>query len=354
MRSSLLRSAALLLIPITCAFAQNPAPQTNPAPGKAPMNGYDRSVKLPGYQDPYAGKPKVLFVADLHTGNQIAHDAVSHAMASMEEVARKAGIVVYLRTDTNWISAEDTYGKGDYVKGGSKGAKGRSLKDFAAVVFYTNGETEMTDQQKEDLLAYIRSGKGFVGIHTAAATMYKYPAYADMLGAYFDNHPWGIITAKIKVERPDFPGMEAFVGQPTVTEEFYQMMAPTTAPKSTCSPASIPPPSTSTAPTSTAPTPTSPSPGSRTTVRAASSTPPSATPTPPGTIPAFRTCTWTPSNGPRASSNIQSSPTPFQSTNAPACCGPHFVFRRTLKATEIPIISFVSQPLGRLTDCNKK
>lgn len=226
MRSSLLRSAALLLIPITCAFAQNPAPQTNPAPGKAPMNGYDRSVKLPGYQDPYAGKPKVLFVADLHTGNQIAHDAVSHAMASMEEVARKAGIVVYLRTDTNWISAEDTYGKGDYVKGGSKGAKGRSLKDFAAVVFYTNGETEMTDQQKEDLLAYIRSGKGFVGIHTAAATMYKYPAYADMLGAYFDNHPWGIITAKIKVERPDFPGMEAFVGQPTVTEEFYQMMAP--------------------------------------------------------------------------------------------------------------------------------
>ena len=64
--------------------------------------------------------------------------------------------------ETNWISAEDTYGKGDYVKGGSKGAKGRSLKDFAAVVFYTNGETEMTDQQKEDLLAYIRSGKGFV------------------------------------------------------------------------------------------------------------------------------------------------------------------------------------------------
>ena len=38
--------------------------------------------------------------------------------------------------------------------------------------------------------------------------MYKYPAYADMLGAYFDNHPWGIITAKIKVERPDFPGMK--------------------------------------------------------------------------------------------------------------------------------------------------
>jgi uncharacterized protein len=220
------RLVLLLIASLAPAIAQTPTSQATPAPGKAPMNGYDRSVPLPRYPDPYAGKPKVLFVADVHTGNQIAHDAVSHAMASMEEVARKAGIVVYLRTDTNWVSAEDTYGKGDYVKGGSKGAKGRSLKDFDAVIFYTNGETEMTDQQKEDLLAYIRSGKGFVGIHTAAATMYKYPAYADMLGAYFDNHPWGIVTAKIKVERPDFPGMDAFVGQPTVTEEFYQMMAP--------------------------------------------------------------------------------------------------------------------------------
>jgi len=213
------------LICLTLLIAASAIAQS-PAPAKAPMNGYSPDVKLPRYPDPYAGKPKVLFVADTHTGNQIAHDAVSHAMASMEEVARKAGIVVYLRTDTDWVSDEDTYGKGDYVKGGKKAAKGRSLKDFDAVIFYTNGETEMTDAQKQALLAYVRGGKGFVGIHTATATMYKYPDYADMIGAYFDNHPWGIIPAKIKVERPDFPGMDAFVGQPNVTEEFYQMMAP--------------------------------------------------------------------------------------------------------------------------------
>lgn len=160
------------------------------APEKAPLNGYSRDVDIKGgYADPYAGKPRVLFVADTRTGNQIAHDAISHAMAAMEEVARKAGIVVYLRTDTGWISADDTYGMGDYVKGGPKGAKGRSLKDFAAVVFYTNGETEMSARQKQDLLSYIRDGHGFVGIHTATATLYHYPAYAQMLGAYFDNHP---------------------------------------------------------------------------------------------------------------------------------------------------------------------
>ena len=169
------------------------------------MNGYDRSVKLPGYPDPYAGKPKVLFVADLHTGNQIAHDAVSHAMASMEEVARKAGIVVYLRTDTNWVSADDTYGKGDYVKGGSKGAKGRSLKDFDAVIFYSNGETEMTDQQREDLLAYIRNGKGFVGIHTAAATMYKYPAYADMSAPTSTTTPGASSPPRSRSSAPTSP-----------------------------------------------------------------------------------------------------------------------------------------------------
>jgi type 1 glutamine amidotransferase len=46
-------------------------------------------------------------------------------------------------------------------------------------------------------------GKGFVGVHSAAATAYGWPEYAAMLGGVFDNHPWKVTAARIIVERPD-------------------------------------------------------------------------------------------------------------------------------------------------------
>ena len=52
--------------------------------------------------------------------------------------------------------------------------------------------------------------------------------------------------------------MQAFVAQPTVTEEFYKMMNPYDRTKVDVLARSIPLPSISTVPTSTAPTPTSP------------------------------------------------------------------------------------------------
>ena len=33
-------------------------------------------------------------------------------------------------------------------------------------------------------------GKGFLGTHSATDTFYKWPEYGDMIGGYFDDHPW--------------------------------------------------------------------------------------------------------------------------------------------------------------------
>src|SRR6266436_1436299 len=56
-------------------------------------------------EDPYAGKKKILIVADLHTGNQIAHDGVSHAMATLERLGRESGTyIAFLRTDTQLVT----------------------------------------------------------------------------------------------------------------------------------------------------------------------------------------------------------------------------------------------------------
>lgn len=181
-----------------------------------------------GYRDQYAGKKKVLVIGDLHTGTQIAHDSVSHAMAVIDQLGRSSGdFIAFLRTDTELVTKGEVWGKGDYAKGGSKQAGGHNLDYFDAVVFYTNGETEMSDQQKQDLLTFVRDdGKGFIGIHTATATLYKFPEYGEMVGAYFDNHPWNVFDAPVRVERPDSPIVRHLPREFIMRDEMYQYRAP--------------------------------------------------------------------------------------------------------------------------------
>lgn len=140
----------------------------------------------PGYQDVYAGKKRLLIIADLSTGNQSAHMAVSHAVSVIEQIGRESGAYVsFIRTAMDWITKGETWGKFDYAKGGPKQARGKNLDYFDAVLFYTNGDTTLSPQQKQDLLDYVaKDGKGFIGIHTATATATNWPEYGEMLGGF--------------------------------------------------------------------------------------------------------------------------------------------------------------------------
>lgn len=73
------------------------------------------------------------------------------------------------------------------------------LGQFAAVVSYTTGELPMSAPAQRALLDYVRRGGGFVGIHPATDTLYSNAAYGDMVGAYFDGHPWHQ-EVRVKVE----------------------------------------------------------------------------------------------------------------------------------------------------------
>jgi hypothetical protein len=57
-------------------------------------------------------------------------------------------------------------------------------------MFFTTGELPISDTQKRDLLDFVRGGKGFGGVHSATDTFYKWPEYGELIGAYFQNHPW--------------------------------------------------------------------------------------------------------------------------------------------------------------------
>jgi len=100
-----------------------------------------------------------------------------------------------------------------------------NLKNFDAVWFYTTGELPLSDVQKSDLLAFVRSGKGFGGSHSATDTFYKWKEYGDLIGAYFDGHPWHT-KINVIVEDKKHPATKHLGDSFTITDEIYQFRGP--------------------------------------------------------------------------------------------------------------------------------
>jgi type 1 glutamine amidotransferase len=141
------------------------------------------------------------------------HEAVSHALATIERLGLETGLwETVIRTDTEPLTKK----KLEY--------NAKNLNDFDAVLFYTGGTLEMDQQQKADLLSFVREdGKGFIGVHSAAITFVDWPEFGEMLGGYYDEHPWNTFAAPILVEDAGFPGMERWPASFRLTDEIYQM-----------------------------------------------------------------------------------------------------------------------------------
>lgn len=87
-----------------------------------------------------------------------------------------------------------------------------------------------TERLKKNLMSFIRSGRGFVGIHAATDTFYDWPEYGKMINGYFDGHPWTAGTdVSIKVEsgQEKHPLVAMFEGRNLeFKEEIYQLKEP--------------------------------------------------------------------------------------------------------------------------------
>ncbi|GGH19368.1 hypothetical protein GCM10011418_23730 [Sphingobacterium alkalisoli] len=73
-----------------------------------------------------------------------------------------------------------------------------NLAKYDAVLFLSTTGDIFNKQQKEDIQNFIRSGKGFVGIHAASDTEYSWSWYGGLVGGYFSSHP-AVQEAKIDV-----------------------------------------------------------------------------------------------------------------------------------------------------------
>ncbi|MEO6000376.1 MAG: ThuA domain-containing protein [Chitinophagaceae bacterium] len=64
-----------------------------------------------------------------------------------------------------------------------------NLKKYAAVIFLSTTGDVLDDTQQAAFQQYIKSGGGFMGIHSATDTEYDWPWYGELVGAYFGSHP---------------------------------------------------------------------------------------------------------------------------------------------------------------------
>lgn len=94
------------------------------------------------------------------------------------------------------------------------------MADFDVVVDYTTGE-DLSDAQRDGLLGAIRSGKGFVGVHSAADSFKKTEGYIPMVGGRFLMHP-SPRSYVFRVLNPHHPTM-ADVPDFEMVEELYLM-----------------------------------------------------------------------------------------------------------------------------------
>jgi type 1 glutamine amidotransferase len=167
-------------------------------------------------------RPKrLLAIGDQHR-KDYQHEAVSHALATIERLGRESGaFITDIRTDTQALTKHPiAFAEKTVIATPNY----RTLKDYDAVFFYTIGELDLTPQQKTDFLSFLKDdGKGFVGAHSANDTLFTWPEFGEMIGGYFDDHPWDVFDAPIVVEAPDFPAMKGFPARFTIRDEIYQV-----------------------------------------------------------------------------------------------------------------------------------
>jgi type 1 glutamine amidotransferase len=179
----------------------------------------------PAAGDKSGAKPRILFFSK---SSGYEHDVVkrtakgpSFSEATLTEIGRVLGFDVIATKDGGVFDGD--------------------LAQYDAFLFFTTGNlTEagtdgvppMSAQGKEALLAAIRGGKGFLGVHSASDTFHSKgrrfetqqqpDPYIAMLGGEFLGHG-SQQEARVRVVDANFPGLRSLSEGFTIKEEWYSL-----------------------------------------------------------------------------------------------------------------------------------
>lgn len=98
------------------------------------------------------------------------------------------------------------------------------LSQYQAIVFFTAINPPGVDV--EALVAWVKAGGAFTGIHSTANTYQRIPAFGDMLGARYDRRPWRTREApqtkvRITVENRTHPATKHWGTSYELADDIY-------------------------------------------------------------------------------------------------------------------------------------
>lgn len=198
-----------------------------------PQGGRARSLER--YMRRRPGRKNVLAWAPVKNGFQ--HNSISHAISLMERLGYVSELYdTDIHTDSQPITLHGLVGS--Y----GQGIMGRDLNNYDAIFCIGVREVYLTEQQRDDLLEFVRNGGGFVAVHAASTMFLPWPAYGkrhdeaagcgrtfkpwrafnEMLGAEFVEHPYGVIEAPVIVDDPRFPATRFLPAKFNLRDEMYE------------------------------------------------------------------------------------------------------------------------------------
>ena len=103
----------------------------------------------------------------------------------------------------------------------NNGFTDKTLANYQVVIFLNTTGDIFNDEEQKVMGRFIRSGKGYMGIHAAADTEYDWAWYTQLVGRMFHIHP-AIQSARLNVLDASFPGLEGFANNKQWTDEWYE------------------------------------------------------------------------------------------------------------------------------------
>jgi type 1 glutamine amidotransferase len=157
----------------------------------------------PASQPPPSGSPAALRVLAVTATAGFRHDSIPTARQVLEALATRSGDFTITFTENTGDLTVARLGTVDVL-----------------MFVLTSGELPLDDAQKQAMLGFVTGGGGFIGVHSATDTLYGWPDYGRLVGAYFKEHPW-TQEATIVVEDRTHAATRDLGASVRLMEEYY-------------------------------------------------------------------------------------------------------------------------------------
>ena len=204
----------------------------NPATEQAPAGAAEKiTAALPAEAYAKPEKPRKLLVFSRTNG--FRHSSIATGKIALVEVGKKTGAYEAVISEDLSNFEKDNLAKFDAVLflSTTMNAFAPFKEDFDKMSDEEKKKaTEYEMTLKENLMAFVKSGKGFIGIHAATDTFYEWAEYGEMINGYFNGHPWNAgdaVSIYVEPGQEKHPLTAMFQGERLeFNEEIYQFKAP--------------------------------------------------------------------------------------------------------------------------------